>query len=35
MRVQPVDFQTGAIFLPAPTAATLYIENVHVESLLF
>ena len=30
--VKPVNFQTGAIFLAAPAAATLYVENVHVES---
>src|SRR6266478_4318456 len=30
--VEPVNFQTGAIFLSAPAAATLYVENVHVET---
>src|SRR5258708_6516610 len=30
--VEPVNFQTGAIFLSAPTAATLYVEYVHVET---
>src|SRR6266446_9970440 len=30
--IKPVNFQTGAIFLAAPAAATLYVENVHVES---
>src|SRR5436305_6870120 len=32
VRVEPVNFQTGAIFLSAPTAAALYVENVHVET---
>ena len=31
MCIEPVNFQTGAIFLSAPAAATLYVENVHVE----
>ena len=30
--VQPIDLKTGAIFLAAPAAAALYVENVHVES---
>ena len=30
--IQPVDLETGAIFLAAPAAAALYVENVHVES---
>src|SRR6516225_10377388 len=30
--VEPVNFQTGAIFLSAPAAATLNVENVHVET---
>src|SRR5438874_5547286 len=30
--IEPVNFQTGTIFLSAPAAATLYVENVHVES---
>jgi len=33
MRIQPVNLQTGAILLAAPAAATLYVENVHVESM--
>jgi hypothetical protein len=32
MSIQPVDLETGAIFLAAPAAAALYVENVHVES---
>ena len=32
MRVQPIDLETGAIFLAAPAAAALYVENVHVDS---
>src|SRR5512132_1888722 len=32
MCVEPVNFQTGAIFLSAPAAAALYVENVHVET---
>src|SRR6185436_11807851 len=31
-RIEPVNFQTGAIFLSAPAAAALYVENVHVET---
>ena len=30
--IQPVDLETGAIFLAAPAAAALYVENIHVES---
>ncbi len=29
--VEPVNFETGAVFLAAPTAAALHIENIHVE----
>src|SRR5438477_8839152 len=29
VRVQPVDFEAGPIFLPAPTAATFEVKNVH------
>ena len=32
MSVQPIDFQAGAVFLAAPAAAALYVENVHVDS---
>src|SRR5262245_45608484 len=32
MCVEPINFKTGAIFLSTPAAATLYIENVHVET---
>src|SRR3954471_10794027 len=32
MCVEPVNFETGAIFLSAPAATTLYVENVHVET---
>src|SRR5262249_19288544 len=30
--VQPIDLETGAIFLAAPAAAALYVENVHMKS---
>src|SRR5262249_8764479 len=30
--VEPINFQTGAIFLSAPASATLYVKNVHVET---
>ena len=30
--VQPIDLETRAVFLAAPAAAALYVENVHVES---
>ena len=30
--IQPVDLQTSAIFLAAPAAAALYVEDVHVEA---
>src|SRR5512132_4517200 len=29
VRVKPVNFKTGTIFLSAPAAATLCVENVH------
>ena len=32
MSIQPIDLKTGAVFLAAPAAAALYVENVHVES---
>ena len=32
MSIQPIDLETGAVFLAAPAAAALYVENVHVES---
>jgi hypothetical protein len=31
MRIQPIDLETGAIFLAAPAAAALYVENIHME----
>ena len=30
--VQPIDLETRAVFLTAPAAAALYVENVHVDS---
>jgi len=30
--VKPIDLETRAVFLAAPTAAALYVENVHVDS---
>src|SRR5206468_6421313 len=33
MRIQPVNLQTSTILLAAPAAATLYVENIHVESM--
>jgi len=32
MSIQPIDLKTGAVFLAAPAAAALYVENVHLES---
>ena len=32
--VEPIDLETGAVFLAAPAAAALYIENVHVDSAM-
>jgi hypothetical protein len=34
VRIQPIDLETRAIFLAAPAAAALYVENVHVESAM-
>ncbi len=31
--IQPVNLQTSSILLAAPTAATLYVQNVHVGSI--
>jgi len=33
VRIEPVYLKTSAVFLTAPTAAALYIENVHVGSM--
>ena len=33
MCIEPVNLETGAILLAAPATATLYVENVHVESM--
>src|SRR5260370_38147202 len=33
VRIQPVNLQTSSILLAAPTAATLYVQNVHVGSI--
>jgi hypothetical protein len=33
MCIEPVNLETRAILLAAPAAATLYIENVHIESM--
>src|SRR5438067_4835825 len=33
MCIEPGNLQAGAILLAAPAAATLYVENVHVESM--
>jgi hypothetical protein len=30
--VEPVDLETRAVFLAAPAAAALYVENVHVDT---
>ena len=32
MSIQPIDLKTRAVFLAAPAAAALYVEDVHVES---
>jgi hypothetical protein len=32
--IQPIDFEAGPVFLAAPAAAALYVENVHVESAM-
>ena len=32
MSVEPIDLEARAVFLAAPAAAALYIENVHVDS---
>jgi hypothetical protein len=32
MCVEPINFQTGAILLSTPTAAALYVENIHLEN---
>jgi len=34
MGVQPIDLETGSIFLAAPAAAALDVENVHMESAM-
>ena len=34
MSIQPIDLETGAVFLAAPAVAALYIENVHVKSAM-
>jgi hypothetical protein len=33
VRIKPVNLQTSSILLAAPTAATLYVQNVHVGSI--
>ena len=30
--VEPIDLEARAVFLAAPAAAALYVENVHVDS---
>ena len=30
--VEPIDLETRAVFLAAPAAAALYVENVHVDT---
>ncbi len=32
--IEPIDLETGAIFLPAPTATALYEKDVHVRSTI-
>jgi hypothetical protein len=34
MSIQPIDLKTRAVFLAAPAAAALYVENVHLESAM-
>ena len=33
VRIKPINLQTSSILLAAPTAAALYVQNVHVGSI--